>query len=190
MSAQTVASPKQLAYLKSLAAQTGTTFTFPCDGRQASREIERLKALKARDGRCLEVPALEPDPAELPYATEQKPGETIGYGATASRTVPVPPDSLRPRPEAAREPLELGCYVTRSGERRALYGIRVDGKPRIIDAAADGQAGRIYTVESELAGGNSEVKGLVADYLARAEKLGRIPMAAARRRRGHTAPHA
>ena len=79
--------------------------------------------------------------------------------------------------------MELGRYETKAGEQRALYGIRVDGKPRIIDAAAD-QAGRIYTVEEELCekGGNSEVKALVADYIAQAEQLGRIPMAKSRRR--------
>ncbi len=44
----------------------------------------------------------------------------------------------------------------------------MDGKPRIIDAAAE-HAGRIYTVESDLPeqGGYREVKGLIADYLAK-----------------------
>jgi len=58
----------------------------------------------------------------------------------------------------------------------------VDGKPRIIDAAAE-RAGRIYTVEDDLRekGGYGEVKALVADYLAQAQALGRIPMA----RSGH-----
>ena len=71
-----------------------------------------------------------------------------------------------------------------SGEHRALYGIRVDGKPRIIDAAAEG-TGRIYTVEQDLQekGGYGEVKALVADYLEQAGELGRIPMAPAPRRR-------
>ena len=51
----------------------------------------------------------------------------------------------------------------------------MDGKPRIIDAAA-GKPGRIYTVEEDLCerGGYGEVKALVADYLAVAEQLGRI----------------
>ena len=59
----------------------------------------------------------------------------------------------------------------------------MNGKPRIIDAAAD-QAGRIYTVEEELCekGGAGEVRALVADYIIQAEQLGRIPMARSRRR--------
>jgi hypothetical protein len=37
------ASPRQLNYLKALAAQTGQTFTWPSTCRQASIEIARLK---------------------------------------------------------------------------------------------------------------------------------------------------
>ncbi len=177
------ASPEQLSYLTDLALQTGTTFTFPRTRRQASCEIDRLKGLKAKRGRYLEAPRLDLDPAEQPYATEQKPGEIVGYGASARRGTPVP---ARPAPTLRRtegEPFELARYETKAGEQRALYGIRVDGKPRIIDAAAD-QAGRIYTVEEELCekGGYGEVKALVADYLAQAEQLGRIPMAKSPRR--------
>lgn len=182
-SAPSAASPKQLSYLKALAQQTGTTFTFPRTRRQASCEIERLKGLKATRGRCLEAPRLDLDPAEQPYATEQKPGEVIGYGASARRTE-LAPRGAAPAPRRAEgEPFELGRYQTRSGEQRALYGIRVNGKPRIIDAAAD-QAGRIYTVEEELCekGGAGEVRALVADYISQAEQLGRIPMARSPRR--------
>jgi hypothetical protein len=182
-SARSTATPRQLSYIKQLALQTGTTFTFPKTRRHASCEIERLKGLKATRGRYLEAPALDLDPGEQPYATGQKPGEIVGYGSSARRGDPAPRCSA-PAPErAAGEPFELGRYETKAGEKRALYGIRVDGKPRIIDAAAD-QAGRIYTVEEELCekGGNSEVKALVADYIVRAEQLGRIPMAKSRRR--------
>jgi hypothetical protein len=185
-SARSGASPEQLSYLRDLAAQTGTTFTFPRNRRQASCEIERLKGLKATRGRYLEAPRLDLDPGEQPYATEQKPGEIVGYGSSARRGDPAPQSSApAPAPQRATgEPLELGRYVTKAGEVRALYGIRVDGKPRIIDAAVE-QAGRIYTVEEELCekGGNSEVKALVADYIAQAEQLGRIPMARSRRHR-------
>ncbi len=182
-SARSGASPEQLSYLRDLASQTGTTFTFPKTPRQASCEIVRLKGLKATRGRYLEAPPLDLDPGEQSYATEQKPGEIVGYGSSARRGDPAPQCSaptLAPQ-RAAGEPLELGRYETKAGEVRALYGIRVDGEPRIIDAAA-GQAGRIYTVEQELCeqGGNSEVKALVADYIAQAEQLGRIPMAKSR----------
>jgi hypothetical protein len=182
-SAPSAASPKQLSYLNALAQQTGTTFTFPRTRRQASCEINRLKGLKATRGHCLEAPRLDLDPAEQPYATEQKPGEVIGYGASARRTEPAPRGAAPAARRAEAEPFQLGRYQTRSGEQRALYGIRVDGKPRIIDAAAD-QAGRIYTVEEELCekGGAGEVRALVADYISQAEQLGRIPMARSPRR--------
>jgi hypothetical protein len=158
------ASPKQLAYLRTLALQTGTTFTLPKNRRHASCEIDRLRDLKSTRGRYLEAPRLDLDPAEQPYATEQQAGETIGYGSSARRTVPADPHCAAPASQQAeREPLELGRYETESGEQRALYGIRVDGKPRIIDAAAE-KAGRIYTVERELCekGGYGEVKALVS----------------------------
>ncbi|MFZ1154746.1 MAG: hypothetical protein WAN93_07575 [Solirubrobacteraceae bacterium] len=173
------ATPKQLSYIKSLALQTGTTFTHPQTARQASREIQRLKGLKSSRGVYLEVHRELLDPIEQPYATEQKPGETIGYGSSARRGDTPAPRSSAPAPRGAEgEPVELGRYETRTGERRALYGIRVEGKPRIIDAAAEGR-GRIYTVEQDLCekGGGSEVKGIVANYIADAEQLGRIPMA-------------
>jgi hypothetical protein len=41
------ATPKQLAYLKSLATRTGQTFAWPPTRAQASREIRRLKSLPA-----------------------------------------------------------------------------------------------------------------------------------------------
>jgi hypothetical protein len=37
--------PRQLAYLRSLATQTATTFTYPATSAAASREIQRLKTL-------------------------------------------------------------------------------------------------------------------------------------------------
>jgi hypothetical protein len=177
-SARNAASPEQLSYLTDLALQTGTTFTFPRTRRQASCEIDRLKGLKAKRGRYLEAPRLDLDPAEQPYATEQKPGEIVGYGSSARRGDPAPRCSAPAPQQAAGEPFELGRYETKAGEKRALYGIRVDGKPRIIDAAAEGR-GRIYTVEEDLCekGGAGEVNGLVANYIAEAQQLGRIPMA-------------
>lgn len=177
------ASPAQLSYLKALASQTGTTFTYPRNGHDASREIRRLKELKTRHGCYLEEPRRESDHTELPYATEQKPGETLGYGASARRTDPPPPrcptPAVRRRRPADGEPLELGHYETKTGEKRALFGIRVQGKPRIIDAAVAERSGRIYTVEKDLHehGGYGEVIAIVNDYIAQAERLGQIPMA-------------
>jgi hypothetical protein len=177
-SAPSTATPRQLSYIRQLALQTGTTFTPPKTRRQASCEIERLKGLKASRGTYLEAPLQQLDPAEQPYATEQKPGEVSGYGSSARRGNPAPQRAAAAQRRVEGEPLELGRYETSAGEKRALYGIRIDGEPRIIDAAAEGR-GRIYTVEEDLCekGGAGEVNGLVANYIAEAEQLGRIPMA-------------
>ena len=115
-----------------------------------------------------------------------------GYGSSARRGDPPPPRSAPAPRRAEGEPFELGRYETGEGEKRALYGIRIEGRPRIIDAAAEGR-GRIYTVEEDLCekGGNGEVRALVADYIAQAEQLGRIPMArSARRKPERVASHA
>ena len=182
-SSRSAATPKQLSYIKYLALQTGTTFTPPRTRRQASCEIERLKALKTGRGTYMEAPRHQLDPAEQPYATEQKPGEIKGYGSSARRGDPAPRCSMPAPRRTEGEPLELGRYETKAGEQRALFGIRVDGRPRIIDAAAEDR-GRIYTVEEDLCeqGGYGEVKALVSDYIAQAEQLGRIPMAKTPRR--------
>ena len=165
-SARSTATPKQLAYLRQLALQTGTTFSPPRTRRQASCEIQRLQGLKASRGTYFEVPRQHLDPAEQPYGTEQKPGEVSGYGSSARRGDPSAQSSAPAPRQAESEPFELGRYETGEGEKRALYGIRIEGRPRIIDAAAEGP-GRIYTVEEELCekGGNGEVRALVADYI-------------------------
>jgi hypothetical protein len=178
------ASPAQLKYLKDLSSQAGCTFEFPKTRRQASCEISQLKALKARYGTYREFPR-DADPREQPYATEQKPGETVGYGSTARRReqtleelARVQPATRPPARSVGDEPFEVGRYKTKAGEERGLYGIRVDGVPRIIDAAAEGR-GRTYTVQEEIRKGESyeEVKGIVAAYIEQAGELGRIPMA-------------
>jgi len=195
MSSQTLtrhtATPKQLAYLRSLAEQTGTTFVTPRTRRDASREIDRLRTLKTT-GRVpfRREPSIANDPAV--YATAADSSEITGFGSSARwRTSPQrEPESIPekkpvgPTPTIAHdtvgsgEPLELGRYQTRAGEKRALYGIRIEGEPRIIDAAAEG-VGRIYTVQRDLddQDGYSAVMGIVAAYIAHAEQLGRVPMA-------------
>src|SRR5437870_4600378 len=96
-SAPSLATPKQIAYLRSLALQTGTTFSPPRTRREASREIERLKELKASRGRHVEPPR-ETDPAEEPYATVVQPHEVSGFGSQASWSVP-PPAIVRVAPQ-------------------------------------------------------------------------------------------
>lgn len=77
---------KQLAYLKSLTAKTGETFTYPKTSAEASREIKRLKARKPtmRSDRLREQRAVERD-------MDQRHGdeaayrrfEVTGYGSSA-----------------------------------------------------------------------------------------------------------
>ncbi|MFI4977921.1 MAG: hypothetical protein ACHQC8_04495 [Solirubrobacterales bacterium] len=192
-SAPAAATPKQLSYLRHLALQTGTTFVSPRTRQHASCEIDRLRILKGK-GRVpfRREPSIVNDPAV--YATAADSSEITGFGSSARwRTSPQrEPESIPekkpvgPLPATAHdtagsgEPLELGRYETRAGEKRALYGIRVEGQPRIIDAAAEG-VGRIYTVQRDLDSqdGYSAIKGIVADYIAQAQQLGRIPMATA-----------
>ena len=78
--------PKQLAYLKSLAAKTATTFAYPSNSRQASAEIKRLQGLPASGGgeRVRELRGVQHDLAELPGDTTAiRPRDVRGYGSSA-----------------------------------------------------------------------------------------------------------
>ena len=81
--APSTATPRQIAYLKSLALQTGTTFSPPHTRRQASCEIACLKRLRATRGRHVELQRPD-DPAEQPYATAVRPHEVSGFGSQAT----------------------------------------------------------------------------------------------------------
>ena len=70
-------------------------------------------------------------------------------------------------------PQRLATYTADVGERM-LVGQRVDGVVRISDVSADGQ-GRSYLVEPEV-GSMTEIEAIVADYTAKAKKLGWVPM--------------
>jgi hypothetical protein len=79
--------PKQLAYLKSLAEQTATTFTYPTTSAQASAEIRRLKS-RPRSGpreRVRERRDVQRDLAERPDdAAAVRIGRDVrGYGSSA-----------------------------------------------------------------------------------------------------------
>jgi hypothetical protein len=164
MSQSTDVKPRQLSYLKDLARQTGTTFVYPKTRQQASREIDRLIALKKN--RDAPLP-LETDTGQLGlgYATAVKPGEVSGYGSTASWRAAI-----------EEGPAELTRYRVRGAER-VLYGQRIADRVRITDEAAD-EAGRTYLVSFDLEDGDySGVKGLVADYLAQADRFKVIPAA-------------
>jgi hypothetical protein len=76
-------SDRQINYLKSLAEQTGTSFTYPKTRRQASSEIDRLIQLK--NFGC----TYSPEPVEAAergavYATAVADHEVSGYGSTAT----------------------------------------------------------------------------------------------------------
>ena len=76
--------PKQLAYLKSLAAKTATTFAYPANSRQASAEIKRLQSLPASAAgeRVRELRGVQRDLAERPGDnTAIRPSDVRGYGS-------------------------------------------------------------------------------------------------------------
>ena len=77
------------------------------------------------------------------------------------------------------ERVELARYTVATGER-VLYGQRVKGVVRISDHPAT-ESGRCYLVERELEqegpGAYAALQALVADYLAQAQLLDRVPMA-------------
>jgi hypothetical protein len=77
---------KQLHYLRSLALQTGTSFTPPRSRDEASDEIDRLLRLTraSRSDRTRELRDVQRDLAERPEdATRIRRDETTGYGSTA-----------------------------------------------------------------------------------------------------------
>ena len=77
---------RQLAYLKALAARTATSFAYPGNRSEASREIERLRQLPsvAGDRDSVDGRDLDSDLERCAYATAPAPGEIAGYGSSAS----------------------------------------------------------------------------------------------------------
>ena len=165
--------PKQLRYLRVLAEQTGTTFTPPTSSAEASREIDRLAALKRERGMHKELPD---STEQCVYATAPAPDETSGWGSTATWRSSSPPRAATARPSGVGERTELARYHVNSGER-VLYGQRINGCVRITDRPASG-TGRSYLVERECEqDGYSALKALVADYIEQSRELDEVPMA-------------
>jgi len=79
--------PKQLAYLKSLAEATATTFTYPNSSAQASAEIRRIKARprSSTAERTRERRDVQRELAERPQdAAAVRVGRDVrGYGSSA-----------------------------------------------------------------------------------------------------------
>jgi hypothetical protein len=89
---------KQLAYLKSLADSTGTTFTYPKTSAQASAQIRRIKARPRSSAgeRTRERRDVQRDLAERPQdAAAVRAGRDVrGYGSSA-RWTHTPDDEPR-----------------------------------------------------------------------------------------------
>ncbi|MHB8492795.1 MAG: hypothetical protein ACYDA6_11370 [Solirubrobacteraceae bacterium] len=168
--------PKQLRYLRSLAAGTATSFVTPTTRRHASREIDRLRRLRNR-GRAPSFDDVLDEQEPFTYATAVASTEVSGFGSAASwrrhSSAWSPP---APRPVHVGERTELARYSVSSGER-VLYGQRINGCVRITDRPASG-VGRSYLVERGLErDGYSALKALVTDYLGQARELDEVPMA-------------
>jgi hypothetical protein len=163
-----------MAYLRALAAQTGTTFTPPHTRRQASCEIDRVRRLRDVRGAHIELPADDDD--KQFYATALQAHEVSGFGSSARWRVDTPAGRRAPRQHQVGALTELARYEVAGGER-VLYGQRIDGCVKVTDRPANG-AGRSYVVDRELErDGYGALKALVSDYLEQAKELDAIPMA-------------
>ncbi|MHB8233482.1 MAG: hypothetical protein ACYDHT_02395 [Solirubrobacteraceae bacterium] len=176
---EAVPTPRQLRYLRSLAGRSATTFVTPATRGQASREIDRLRALDvvARPSR-LEEPEAETE--EFHYATALRAQEVSGYYSAASwrASAPAPPrPAAAARPKVA-QPTEIGHYSIGGGER-VLYGELLDGRVTVTDRPRSG-LGPSYLVERELEGDDHPALiALLADYIRRAREFDEVPMASA-----------
>jgi hypothetical protein len=169
------ATSPQLTYLRSLAVQTGTTFSPPKTRADASKEIRRLLKLKstACPGDFAEL-----EEVEAPvYATAAQADEITGHGSTTRWKTTPPPKSERSHKRPASGALtEVGRYEITEGER-VICGQRTNGRVTLKDTPAEGE-GRTYVIERDLQDdGYSALKALVADYIEQALELDRVPMA-------------
>ena len=134
---------KQLAYLRVLADQTGTTFAAPRDRRAASREIDRLRELKRDNGMYLEAPS--ETPTEGTYATAAHPSEIEGWGAsakwrTSARRTKHATGRAGDRQGAQGEedgprarPRRLASYMDARGEAREIIALTLSHGTLVID---------------------------------------------------------
>lgn len=89
-------------------------------------------------------------------------------------TTHAPAPTTTGQPQTTRgERVELARYDTDTGARR-LIGQRIDGIVHVFDEPATGEHPS-FLVETGLER-NSELQALVADYLAKAKRLGYAPM--------------
>jgi hypothetical protein len=115
------ATARQLGYLKALALQTGTSFTYPSSSRQASSEIERLRALKGKRGVVSRWDAGERAVAreverEQAYSPAVREDEPVGFGSATSWRKPGPATPAR-RPAGRASTAEAtGADADRGGD--------------------------------------------------------------------------
>jgi hypothetical protein len=153
--------PKQLAFLRTLAQRTGETFTYPQTVSQASAEIDRLlkRKLSTRIEQRLDRDAVFSMVAKRPHdATRIRDDETAGHGSTAAwsdKAWEHDDYQVGKRTELARYRISIG--------ERVVYGQRVDGVVRVTDRPATG-AGRSYLVDRGLTS-KTELDALVTDYV-------------------------
>ena len=78
-------SAQQLAYLRSLAERTGTSFSYPTTKSDASAEIKRLKAINGR-GHTFAEQAAQGDHSDIPTRNGAaiRDFEVTGHGSAAS----------------------------------------------------------------------------------------------------------
>ncbi len=148
------ATPKQLAYLRTLATQTGTTFATPRNRRDASREIDRLRQFKQQHSKYIEAPLqTDRDPTYSPAAHAS---ELTGYGPTARwrttqrrdpETVSGPATETTrdddTSPPAAATPTLIGTYRhDQTGTDRELIVISVPHGTLLVDQDADTRTDR------------------------------------------------
>jgi hypothetical protein len=167
-------SSQQLRYLRVLAEQTGTSFTYPATRAQASSEIDRLVKLKAGVHRLpLDLPR-EQDGESLHYATAVRDDEVSDHGVSA-RWASASAETDAGASVSAGTRTQLDHYRISAGER-VLYGQRINGRVRLTDRPADG-SGRSYLVEAGLeTDGFEALKTLVTHYIEQALELDRVPM--------------
>lgn len=180
---QTTPTSRQLRYLRALAAKSATTFVTPGTRGEASREIERLRALDvvARPSR-LEEPEIETE--QLHYATAVQAQEVSGFGSTATwrTSTPAPPRAVPAKRRAAKpklgKPTEIAHYRVSGGER-VIHGEVLDGRVRLTDRPRSG-IGPDYLVEEDLeCDDRAALIALLADYIRRAREFDQVPMASA-----------
>lgn len=177
--------PRQLRYLKDLAERTGQTFTYPRTFAEASREIDRLKAIRpeSRAERRIERKEIADQLATGPEDSARvRDDEISGHGSSAAwaHNRHKEPEPTSERPAARRttpvvgKRTELARYTVAAGER-IVYGQRIDGVVRVTDRPAS-PGGRCYLVERGLKS-KDELDALVADYVAQALRMGAPPLA-------------